>query len=324
MNLSFDVENRLVAIDRKDKGAEQYGYNPGNLRIWKKLASGEEEIHFYGSGGRRLATYKLTRDNLGTPSLTLADSDIYFAGKLLSSKDKPVVLDRLGSVRAWIDSQSGVEQTKYYPFGEERQVSKNDRRKFGTYVRDDFSGLDYAEQRYYSSALGRFITPDPYAGSVQLGNPDTWNRYAYVNNDPINRTDPHGLFPIAAGFKSSLLYLPDPPQPSQMMSGGPIVFPGEVSSSELYDYDDTGDPILLVEESTENIEIELSVIPTAPNYYTYFPEGYLDANFVIDWENVVGIVQPADLPKYYYLAYGFAEPRTEGGAGTIHHGIPCE
>jgi hypothetical protein len=44
--------------------------------------------------------------------------------------------------------------------------------------------------------LGRFITPDPYQGSIQLGDPDTWNRYAYVENDPINSTDPHGLMTL--------------------------------------------------------------------------------------------------------------------------------
>jgi RHS repeat-associated protein len=76
----------------------------------------------------------------------------------------------------------------------------NNRRKFGTYIRDDFSKLDYAEQRYYSSALGRFITPDPFHGSVILAKPETWNRYTYVGNDPVNLTDPHGLS----------IYPPDP------------------------------------------------------------------------------------------------------------------
>jgi RHS repeat-associated protein len=132
-------------------------------------------------------------DEQGNPSLSLQDYEMYFAGKLIRSNSKPVVLDRLGSVHAWIDAQNNVEKTTYYPFGEERQVTNQNRRKFGTYKRDAFSGLDYAEQRYYSSALGRFITPDPYEGSVRLRKPETWNRYAYVENDPVNHIDPHGL-----------------------------------------------------------------------------------------------------------------------------------
>jgi RHS repeat-associated protein len=193
MDITYDVENRLVEIERQGKGKEHYAYNPANLRIWKKLSTGEEEIHFYGNGGRRLVTYRLKLDAQGNGDVSLIDYDMYFASKLLRSNSKPVVVDRLGSIHAWIDSQNGVQKTKYYPFGEEREVTKHNRRKFGTYFRDDFSELDYAEQRYYSSALGRFITPDPYEGSVLLGNPETWNRYAYVWNDPINKTDPHGL-----------------------------------------------------------------------------------------------------------------------------------
>jgi RHS repeat-associated protein len=212
MDLTFDIVNRLVAVERQGEGKEQYAYNFENLRIWKKLSTGEEEIHFYGTGGRRLATYRLTLDAQGNGDVSLLDNDIYFAGKLLRSQDKPVVLDRLGSVHAWIDSQNNVQRTKYYPFGEERKVTKHNRRKFATYWRDDFSKLDYAEQRYYSSALGRFITPDPYEGSVRLGNPETWNRYAYVWNDPVNKTDPHGLYPPTGydpttKFKCYQLYL---------------------------------------------------------------------------------------------------------------------
>jgi RHS repeat-associated protein len=192
MNLGFDIKNRLVKIDRQGQGAEHYAYSPANLRVWKKLPTGEEEIHFYGSGGRRLATYRLTVDEEGNGDVSLIDHDMYFAGRLLRSHDKPVVLDRLGSVHAWIDANKNITRGKYYPFGEEREVTRHNRRKFGTYVRDEFSKLDYAEQRYYSSALGRFITPDPYEGSIRLGNPDSWNRYAYCENDPINSIDPHG------------------------------------------------------------------------------------------------------------------------------------
>jgi len=135
----------------------------------------------------------LATDEQGESDVQLIDYDIYFGNKLLRSNSKPVVLDRLGSVHAWIDSQNSVQKTSYYPFGAEPQLTKNNRRKFGTYIRDDFSQLDYAQQRYYSSALGRFITPDPYEKSAQLGNPDSWNRYAYVLNNPVNFTDPQGL-----------------------------------------------------------------------------------------------------------------------------------
>lgn len=63
--------------------------------------------------------------------------------------------------------------------------------------RDAESGNDYFEARYYSSAMGRFLSPDwsakaepvPYA---KLDNPQSLDLYAYVLNNPLDRTDPDG------------------------------------------------------------------------------------------------------------------------------------
>jgi RHS repeat-associated protein len=41
---------------------------------------------------------------------------------------------------------------------------------------------------------GRWISPDPAgAGAVNMTNPQSWNRYAYVGNNPLSFTDPSGL-----------------------------------------------------------------------------------------------------------------------------------
>jgi len=53
--------------------------------------------------------------------------------------------------------------------------------------------LDYAKNRYHQPGMGRFMTPDPYGGSISLGNPGSWNRYSYVGGDPVNGLDPLGL-----------------------------------------------------------------------------------------------------------------------------------
>jgi RHS repeat-associated protein len=57
----------------------------------------------------------------------------------------------------------------------------------------DATGLHYADQRYYSSQYGRFLTPDPTLSSNATVLPGNWNRYAYVGGDPINKHDPRGL-----------------------------------------------------------------------------------------------------------------------------------
>ena len=55
---------------------------------------------------------------------------------------------------------------------------------------DQATGLYYNYQRDYNPDTGRYLTPDP------LGFPDGADPYAYVNNDPLNKVDPLGLYQI--------------------------------------------------------------------------------------------------------------------------------
>lgn len=87
-----------------------------------------------------------------------------------------------------------LASTTYYPFGQERTPSGgNDHYKFTGLERDNESGLDHAMFRQYSSTQGRWLSPDPYMGSYDLANPQSFNRYAYVSNNPMGRRDPSGL-----------------------------------------------------------------------------------------------------------------------------------
>jgi RHS repeat-associated protein len=67
--------------------------------------------------------------------------------------------------------------------------------KYTTYERDA-NGGDDAMMRRYQSNWTRFSQPDPYDGSYDATNPQSFNRYSYVQNDPVNFTDPTGLFCI--------------------------------------------------------------------------------------------------------------------------------
>jgi RHS repeat-associated protein len=109
---------------------------------------------------------------------------VYFGGKLvgngLPGSMYPIVLDRLGS---------GV---KTFPYGEEKVATGWDGLKFATYARETATNLDYADQRYYSSSIGRFMSADP-AAPGDTSSPSSWNYYGYVEGDPINLNDPEGL-----------------------------------------------------------------------------------------------------------------------------------
>jgi RHS repeat-associated protein len=62
--------------------------------------------------------------------------------------------------------------------------------------RDVETGLDYFLARYYASTQGRFTSPDPTLLSVNGFNPQTWNRYTYVLNNPLAYVDPLGLWAL--------------------------------------------------------------------------------------------------------------------------------
>ena len=75
------------------------------------------------------------------------------------------------------------------------------RQKFTQKERDNETGLDYFKARYYSSAQGRFTSVDaPFADQRQT-DPSSWNSYAYVRNNPCNRSDPNGRCSPPPGLK---------------------------------------------------------------------------------------------------------------------------
>ncbi len=81
------------------------------------------------------------------------------------------------------------------PWGGETSRSNNQAfqpRRFTSYERDS-NGGDEAMMRRYAGKWQRFVQPDPYDGSYNLANPQSFNRNTYVQNDPVNFVDPTGL-----------------------------------------------------------------------------------------------------------------------------------
>ncbi len=62
--------------------------------------------------------------------------------------------------------------------------------------RNSESGNDYFGARYYASSMGRFMSPDPLLNSGRPDDPQSWNRYSYVRNNPLSRIDPTGLYDL--------------------------------------------------------------------------------------------------------------------------------
>jgi RHS repeat-associated protein len=98
------------------------------------------------------------------------------------------------SARLVLDSSGNViGRQAHLSFGEDfAETGSQEKHHFTSYERDAESGLDYAVNRHDARSIGRFNQVDPIRGNT--ANPQSLNRYAYVANDPINSTDPQGLF----------------------------------------------------------------------------------------------------------------------------------
>ena len=189
--LVYDVSNRISSSTGPSLQGF-YEYDASNRRVYqlKQHFTGSawgndaQEFYFYGFAGRKLGTYFATVTGSGTGasiSWNLLSTQVFFHGRLIQRSAASAQQDRLGSIGS------------YFPYGEDRSAPSNDAIKFATYVRDSTTGLDYAENRYYASGVGRFLTPDPWGGSALSSIPLSWNRYPYVAGDPVNQTDRRGL-----------------------------------------------------------------------------------------------------------------------------------
>ncbi len=124
---------------------------------------------------------------------------------------KYVLSDLQGTTRAVMNNSGSGSSTivarhDYLPFGAEiwsgtglRTSSQGYgatdaiRQKYGLTERDDATGLDHTWFRKYESFSGRWTSPDPYNGSMSTADPQSFNRFNYVQNDPVNFVDPTGL-----------------------------------------------------------------------------------------------------------------------------------
>jgi RHS repeat-associated protein len=88
-----------------------------------------------------------------------------------------------------------VWEGQFTPFGRELpDGSTGMHYKFTGKERDAESGLDYFGARYYGSNMGRMTSPDPSGlAYADITNPQSFNLYSYVMNNPLRFTDPSGL-----------------------------------------------------------------------------------------------------------------------------------
>jgi RHS repeat-associated protein len=205
----YDAENRLISVSQGSNTISNYFYDSNGWRV-KKLTPSLTTRFVYDQSGRLLAEYDgQVVAAIGSP----AREHIYGASGMLATVESDKINyhtpDHLGSPRILTDSSSQViSRRDFLPFGDQLSdsvgnrssipgysITDSIRQKFTGYQRDEETGLDFAQARYYSNINGRFMSVDPFRGSTKVGNPQTLNLYSYTLNNPINFTDPLGLEP---------------------------------------------------------------------------------------------------------------------------------
>jgi RHS repeat-associated protein len=99
--------------------------------------------------------------------------------------------DHLGS-NSVLTNQSGavVEKTTYEPYGEVKSGGTKSKFGYTGQEKDQETGLNYYDSRYYDPHLQRFVQPDTMLPDVY--DPQQLNRYSYARNNPVKYTDPSG------------------------------------------------------------------------------------------------------------------------------------
>ena len=194
LTFTYDAESRQITA-----GSSTYSYDGNGHRVLR-VTGGVTTYYLYDAMGLLTAEYSNVINT--SPCATCYLS-----------------YDHLGSVRLVTDGNGNIiSRHDFLPFGEEVPalastgrigpgwgVADDVNQRFTGKERDIESGLDFFGARYYGSALGRFTSPDEVFADQHPADPQSWNLYGYVRNNPLKNVDPTGK----GTFNAALLNNPE-------------------------------------------------------------------------------------------------------------------
>ena len=199
--MTYDGENRPLSVTHDGNTTQYvYGADGSRLKRTEKVGTAEQittlylngtEIRNYGDGA---ANEELVTHLADEVRLTERSFDT-------SARVDYLHYDQLGSVIGLSNPEGeNAERRAYLAFGSSSITRTYDpdlpaeAKGFIGERYDADAGLMYLNARYYDPELALFIQPDWLDVTEQgVGT----NRYAYANNDPVNKLDPNGNFFVA-------------------------------------------------------------------------------------------------------------------------------
>lgn len=202
----YDAEGRVCAVHGTD-GMTGYQYNADGQRIGKGVIT-SMSCDLTANGYTPTTDYVLDQGGGQMTEVSVGaapgwqHTNVTANGSLIATYDTAglhfYLNDALNSRRVQTDAAGFPEQScQSLPFGDQLyctggSLSSPTEHHFTGKERDTESGLDYFGARYYASNMGRFSSPDDPFFSGSPGNPQSWNLYSYVQNNPLNNIDPDG------------------------------------------------------------------------------------------------------------------------------------
>lgn len=180
----FNGENKQVQVrDAQNNVIGEYRYD-GNGRRIKKITATETVVFVYDGFDKLIGEYSTA----GPP----ANPMVHYTAT-----------DQLGSPRVLTNERGEViSRRDFHPFGEEIHTAQRTtglsydadtvRKQFTGYERDTETDLDFAQARMFGSSHGRFTSPDDFLNDTHVSDPQSWNLYSYVRNNPVRFVDPSG------------------------------------------------------------------------------------------------------------------------------------
>jgi RHS repeat-associated protein len=201
----YDAAGRLALV-KSDGGVQilSNAYGSSRQRLYAYEAATNEYTVYAWGGDAVLAEYTVQPSNVAL--FDWKKSYVYAGSRLLSTQTNnnqggevtefhhP---DRLGTKLVTNNQAYTSFEQATLPFGTslDAESSGITNQRFTSYDRNSTTGLDYAVNRSYSSAQSRFTSVDPIGmDAASIGNPQSNNLYAYVQNNPIDLVDPTGLW----------------------------------------------------------------------------------------------------------------------------------
>jgi RHS repeat-associated protein len=187
---------------RKITENQAIGGNPPSIKEERQYI-GDIEIYF-----------KITGTNAGLERVSLHVSDDLGRIALIDTRNNIDDGTDQRTVRYQLGNRSGsaalelnetaevISYEEFHPYGTTAYQASNSgiraaakRYRYTGMERDEESGLECHNARYYLPWLGRWLKPDP------KGIKDGINRYRYVSNNPVRLIDPNGKAEIDFGFE---------------------------------------------------------------------------------------------------------------------------